>query len=175
MAMRKAIIILLLSVSAAAGLSAVSFEPYVLLGAGVSGCKVEDDMMRTAFRIDADLAVLNLRFGTRHSIALPLAFDFFFETPWRDGFQLDGHVDIGVGVAYRYALSKALEIEASAKVACKYYHRTDGLLFGMELGTALWYTPSGWFALGMPLEIGFTKGEVDLSTGVFVILMYSKR
>ena len=67
--MRKAVIILLLSLSVSAGLSAVSFEPYVLLGAGVSGCKVEDDMMRTAVRIDADLAVISLRFGTRHSIA----------------------------------------------------------------------------------------------------------
>lgn len=173
--MRKAIIILLLSLSVSAGLSAVSFEPYVLLGAGVSGCKVEDDMMRTAVRIDADLAVISLRFGTRHSIAFPLAFDFFFETPWRNGLQLDGHVDIGIGAAYRYALSDALEVEASAKVACKYYHRTDGLLFGMELGTALWYAPAGWFALGIPLKIGFTKGEVDISTGVFAVLMYSKR
>lgn len=168
---RRALFVCLLILLTFSIQARVSYQPSVSASFGGTFTYKMEDMIRSSLSGKIELDPLALQINDRHVISLPIHASYTSRTPYFDGYCLNSHTDMGIGISYRYRVNDQLSLRTVADMNLRLVMEVHGGIYTFGLTMEPWLNLNRKIALTIPLRVGFTKGEISFSPGIGIAIV----
>ena len=169
---RRAILLGLLALTLTFSVHAgISYQPSISASFGGTFTYRFEDMIRSSVSGRIELDPLALQIDERHVISLPIHVSYTSRTPFFDGYCLNSHTDLGIGISYRYRVNDILSLRTVADIDLRLVMEVYGGIYAFGITMEPWFNLNRKFAVTVPLRVSFTKGEIALSPGIAIAIV----